>query len=177
MTPDLSFDGIDVYTAAIADGPATRREREQAAILAIVRAVFGPQAKLCHRENGAPYIAGADATVSVSHSRRTAVLAVDTSGRSIGIDIEEARGQLLRVAARVFSEAEIAVFGTGTAGLATAWTLKEAAYKCTGTAGLDFRTDIVLTPHARQLSAAGRTLEIAYSGPFGDQYMALVYEK
>ncbi len=177
MTPDLSFDGIDVYTAAIADGPATRREREQAAVLAIVRTVFGPQAKLCHRENGAPYIAGADATVSVSHSRRTAVLAVDPSGRSIGVDIEDARSQLMRVAPRVFSDSEMSFYGSSLGGLAVAWTLKEAAYKCAGKPGTDFRADIVLDPHSRRFTACGRTLEIASSGPFADQYLTLVYEK
>lgn len=71
--------------------------------MAIVAEVFGRR-ELCHRPDGAPFIPGSGASISVSHCQTLVVLAADRLGRNIGIDCETAsRGaQLGRVARNSF---------------------------------------------------------------------------
>lgn len=154
------------YFEDIDQGPSTRREREEAAVVRLVERVFGAGARRVHDPLGAPVIALPDGTVckeyvSLSHSRRTAALAVST--RRIGIDIEEERPQLDRVAARVLSDDELKHYLPLPHGLLRAWTLKEALYKAsralTG-AEIDFARQLHLpTPGdatARVCDASGR---------------------
>ena len=119
----------------------TRREAERAAVAALLEHAL-PGAVLSHTADGAPVIEGGP-YISISHSRTHAALAV-CSGAPVGIDIETQRAQLARVAPRVLSEAEMAVYGVSPEGLLQAWTLKEALYKAALTPGLDFRRDIRL---------------------------------
>ena len=122
---------IDIYFAPIEGGEGSRREREERAVQVLVREVFGQQARRMHTASGAPYIAGAEGAankyISISHSRLTAALAVADS--PIGIDLEEDRPQLVRVAPRVLSEEELEYYGGRPIGLLEAWTLKEALFK------------------------------------------------
>ena len=122
---------IAVYAAATAHFAAagTRHEIEQAAKMAIVAEVFGRR-ELCHRPDGAPFIPGSGASISVSHCQTLVVLAADRLGRNIGIDCETAsRGaQLGRVAAKFLSAAQSLAWGADEKHLLRAWTLKEAFY-------------------------------------------------
>ena len=138
-------DGICVYLAPIEAGEG-RREAERAAVAQLAVAAMRYPCAISHRADGSPYIEGADAEISVSHSRRCAALAMSRRGR-IGVDIEDIcrAGQLRRVAPRVLTEAEMAVYGCDDEGLLRAWTLKEAAYKAVAGAPADMR-DIAL-PH------------------------------
>lgn len=144
----------------------------------MIEAIFGPGTSLAHTDSGAPVLTGRHETISVSHSRTTAAIAVDRDGGNPGIDIEEPRPQLMRVAARVLSARELDAYGGSPDSLAKAWTLKEAAYKCAGVPGLDFRRDIVLPVFCSDfLTAAGKRLDILYSGKAGNEHLALVYLK
>lgn len=177
MEADFVFDGVEVYLASVEAGAGSRQERERAAVGAMVRGLFGDGAAIAHDAAGAPRLEGRPESISVSHSRRTAAIAVDRLGRAIGIDIEEARAQLHRVAARVLSAEELAAYGGSDETLAMAWTLKEAAYKCAGEAGLDFRRDISLPSVAQPgntVIAGGKALEILHCGAVGNEFMALV---
>lgn len=178
MKPFLSIDSIDIYLQPIASGPEARQIRERAAVAAILEGIFGPGTSLEHTDSGAPVLPRRSETISVSHSRSTAAIAVDRAGGKPGIDIEAPRPQLMRVAKRVLSAAEFDVYVTSLDSLAEAWTLKEAAYKCAGIPGLDFRRDIVLPePGAGFMTAAGMRLDILYSGTVGSEHLALVYRK
>ncbi|MCH5222288.1 MAG: 4'-phosphopantetheinyl transferase superfamily protein [Muribaculaceae bacterium] len=112
----------------------TRREREEIAIARLVKEAFGDKAERIHSSSGAPVISiggkiTADKSVSISHSRQHAVLAVAPSNTLIGVDIEEDREQLRRVAPRILSEEELAFYSSIPQGFLKAWTLKEALYK------------------------------------------------
>jgi 4'-phosphopantetheinyl transferase EntD len=122
-----------------------RRQAEREAVAHIVRTVFGNTAAIDHDENGAPRLTAADFSgyISITHSRRYAAVAIDYRA-PIGLDIEEPRQQLGRVAPRVLSAAEMAVYSATPEGLLQAWTLKEALYKAALTPGLDFREQIAL---------------------------------
>lgn len=119
----------------------SRREAEKAAVARLLEYAL-PGAVLAHTPHGAPIVAGGP-FISISHSRTHAALAV-CAAAPVGIDIETMRGQLPRVAPRVLSDAEMAVYGVSPEGLLQAWTLKEAIYKAALTPGLDFRRDIHL---------------------------------
>lgn len=141
---------------------SSRRTRERAAVAEIVARVFGQAARIGHYPDGAPLIEGREENISVSHSTRTAALAVSTGKAPIGIDIELYRSQLDRVAPRVFSPDELPYYSESEHRLLTGWTLKEAIYKAARTPGLDFRRDIRLGIPATSPSFTPDTLYLPY---------------
>ena len=118
----LSYDTLCVYLAAVQDIDRSRRERERKTVAALARHALSDCGELCHLPSGAPYVSNVEASISISHSRQTAALAVGLPGQSIGVDIESPREQLLNVAARVLSERELAIYGSDLHGLLAAWT-------------------------------------------------------
>lgn len=124
------FGPVELYSVEIedcAENGSGRREREREAVGRLVRAAFGPEAVLEHRADGSPIVAAArESQISVSHSRHLAVLAV--APVAVGVDIEEAREQLLRVAGRFMTPDERRHYPTAEL-ILKAWTLKEAAFK------------------------------------------------
>lgn len=180
MKPYLTIGTVDIYLCPVDDGPEQRRARERAATDSIIERIFGPDIKIEHTETGAPFLPGRPESISISHSRRTVALAVNRAGTPVGIDIEEARPQLEKVAPRVLSERETALYGPTAQTLVAAWTLKEAAYKCAGVPGLDFRHDISL-PNApvsgSEMIAAGKTLVTSVCAPTGNEWLSVVYLK
>lgn len=140
------FDNVSVYGCAV-EPSASRHAAETAAVVALVsecvrNGELPPGAAISHRESGAPYIEGTNASVSVSHCRELAMLAVHDGGLPIGIDAESANrgGQLERVAAKFLSEEQASSWGGEAALMLRAWTVKEAVYKCAGVAGLPLRS-------------------------------------
>ena len=127
-----------------------RRESECRAVEALLSHLL-PGATLSHLPSGAP-VADRPVCISVSHSRRIAVLAV--ASRPIGVDAEENRPeQLRRVASRFVTEAEEALCPS----LLHAWTAKEAAFKAVP--GLVALSDITLLS-AHEALAAGKRLSL-----------------
>lgn len=150
----LSFEvGITrIYADSIVvtDGQ-TRRQAERAAVAAIVDSII-PGATMGHDAEGRPELVlpadfnlGQSSTpfitesqklspasqifISVSHSRRWAVVAIDPT-RRIGVDVEDGdrNGQLTKIARRFLLPGEEELI-TPTFTLLHAWTAKEAAYK------------------------------------------------
>lgn len=115
---------MKVYLAEIEKGEAPRRQREVAAVRALVVKVFGPEAVLGHTSLGAPYIVGRPDFISISHSRHTVALMVDSA--PCGVDVEEERDNLKKVCRRILTEEEYCSFQDR---LLWAWTGKEALYK------------------------------------------------
>lgn len=139
MSQVIEINGdVKVFLAPIEAG-SKRRDAERAAAARLMEAAAEGPCEISHREDGSPYPSRGSMEISVSHSRHCVALAVSLRGR-VGVDIEEARiGQLRRVAPRVLTEAEMAVYGTDDEGLLRAWTLKEAAYKAVAGAPADLR--------------------------------------
>lgn len=166
------FGPVVVYTAELEQpGDASthgddRHRREREAVQALVRHAFGPGIALEHRADGSPWIeAFPGQHISVSHSRGLAVLAV--APMPVGVDVEDPRPTLLRVAGRFLSEAEHQHYST-LPQLLEAWTLKEAAFKA-------LRPGIPAT--AMPLPPAECPYTIIYSGPhpdFGTTHLAVV---
>lgn len=144
------------------DAPGGRRDAERSAVMAIVRGLFGADAAVGHRQDGSPVLECEDAPeVSVSHCRTMAVLAVGASAR-IGVDVEEWREQLRRVAPRFLSEEEKSLVQSDDA-LLRAWTVKEAVYKAANRPGLSL-ADILW--HGDEALACGRRFRLTFAGRF-----------
>lgn len=131
-------------------GPG-RSVAEQAAEKRLLREAFpdGPVPVIRHHASGAPYLdyargdapdttVGADGTplpaISISHSRRIAVMALAPHGTRLGIDTETAdrSEQLTRLAPRFLADSQMGYWSSEPAALFWAWTIKEAAYKAAG---------------------------------------------
>lgn len=151
------YSDITLAVAPIApDVTVSRSERERAVVARMAERLFGPEARIAHHEEGAPYIAGReDMSLSVSHSLGWAAVAFSDC-RCVGVDVEQWRDRLTRVAPRVLSPAEMAVYAASPDMLLRAWTLKEALYKAALTPGLDFRADIALPCDAAATTAVVR---------------------
>lgn len=127
-----NYGPVAVYTARIeapesAPRGADRILRERRAVQQLVEHAFGAGVALEHRADGSPWLPHSPQTyISVSHSRRLAVLAV--SPVPVGVDVEEPRATLLRIGARFLTQDEQKLYHT-LSGLLKAWTLKEAAFK------------------------------------------------
>lgn len=128
--------GAAIMTA----GFQSRREAEKAAVENIITSTFGNSATLSHAADGHPtlIVDGRDLTISISHCADEAVVAVSDEDSPIGIDIETAREQLRRVAARFLTDAE-SDRCRSLHDLLRAWTAKEAVYKAALTPGLALR--------------------------------------
>ena len=164
-----------LYVTALDPCVTPRREAEREAVQRLVRHVFGDDARPGHRDSGAPFVEGSALHISISHSRSAACLAVAADGAP-GVDIEEPREQLRRVAPRVLSAEELDVYGRSMTLLLRAWTLKEALYKAALTPGLDFRSDIALPLDLDDMTAkvCGREYDILLVDETPERTIALV---
>lgn len=183
----IPAEGVEIYTAPIAtDGSrGSRREAEKAAMARLVTTLFGPGATVAHSPDGAPRLilpgtATAAPEISISHSSHTVALAVGRARRPIGVDIEQPRQQLVRVAARFLAPEETAIHAASEENLLRAWTSKEAAFKAAGITGLtlaDIRLDATAS-HA--LIPAWPSVEIRishYPGPDGSLMALAIRDK
>lgn len=144
MTETQHFGDITLLIASIdRQDSETRREAERRVTNSLISQALKDAVTLIHLPSGAPCLEGSDMSISISHSTHYAAIAL-TETRKIGIDIEEPRPQLRKVASRVLSDPELEAYSTSDALLLQAWTLKEALYKAALTPGLDFRRDINL---------------------------------
>lgn len=144
------------------------------AVAALLEAAFGPGTQRSHRSDGSPYIAARpDVEISLSHCRTAAVLAVAPAenGR-IGVDIEQPREQLRRVARRFLSVEEQERHTTIEA-LQRAWTIKEAVYKAAAIPGLALAADIHLPTSAEPRACCrGRSYALT-TIPYADTLVTL----
>lgn len=133
-----------------------------AAWMDMARQIYGENGKENYREirhfdNGAPYVAGSMARISLTHCPGLLAIATlpDTpevplaeySDRAaLGIDAERCdRAQVLKVRERFLSSAELETISADSVpDNILAWTVKEAAYKAALTAALDMRYNIAI---------------------------------
>lgn len=124
------------------DETLSRRERERQAVARLLRELLGEGVKVEHRPSGAPYLPGHELFVSISHSARHAVVALNPTC-PVGVDAETLRPQLERVKEKFLSADEILRF-TSLPQLLRSWCIKEAAYKAAGIEGLPLVEGIVI---------------------------------
>lgn len=137
--------GVDAYSAE--EMCVEPRKREKMAVLRVFRQLTGIELQaFSHYSDGAPYVDGADMTVSVSHCHTHVAVAVGPADCALGVDIERWRDQLERVKQRFLSEASLRAWDNGRESLLRAWTLMEATYKAARINGLDIRNNLQMRP-------------------------------
>lgn len=153
-----------------------RSERERLTVSRIISNYISSKARIVHAPSGRPLLENADwLYISISHSADYVAVAFGHL-EGIGIDVEQPRTQLARVAPRVLSEAEMAVYGRNERLLLKAWTLKEALYKAALTEGVDFRRDIVLplSPDDTRATVCDRPFDIIHTDETAERTVSFV---
>lgn len=110
-----------------------------------------------HYQNGAPFLFGENSRISISHCDGLLVVATlpptpDINlgefqpAAGMGVDAErQDREQVLKIRERFLNRNECEMIPSDNVSLnVQAWTVKEAAYKASFIAGLDFREDIII---------------------------------
>lgn len=144
---------IRFLTCRLDDIPGTRSEREAAAKARLLCELLGPEARIEHYDDGAPYVAGRpDLCVSVSHSLEMCAMVV--ADQPVGIDVETLRPQLERVSRKFVAPGEEAA---DLETLRRLWMAKEAVYKLMRTPGLAL-TDIRV--QGSTATAPGRNIRL-----------------
>jgi phosphopantetheine--protein transferase-like protein len=92
-------------------------------------------------ENGKPFLPTIPLEISISHA--FPFVAVAFAPKPLGIDIEEKKEKIRKVAQRVFSEKELSFAHNNLDYLAQLWTAKEALYKAYSRKGIAFRENII----------------------------------
>jgi 4'-phosphopantetheinyl transferase len=103
-------------------------------------------------EAGKPFLKDSQHQVSLSHSFPYAAAQIHPT-HSIGIDIEQPKAKLLRIASRVLSLQEQKDAGHDPVKHCIYWCAKEAMYKIYGKRGLHFNSQLLIEPFG--LAAAG----------------------
>lgn len=119
----------------------TRREAITRAENRAIGLLYGENTKILHDLSGAPYLKlpkGKKRSFSLSHSHSMLALLDAPPDYSVGVDVEEFRSQIIRVAPRVMNPSEIALAGSFTEihpeqtvirTLTRIWCAKEAVFK------------------------------------------------
>lgn len=95
--------------------------------------------------HGKPFLTDADWQISLTHSYPYVAVQVQRHD-PVGIDLEQPKPKLYRIASRFLSAAELADAGTDLIKLCIYWSAKEALFKIAGTPGVIFSKDLVIEP-------------------------------
>ncbi|QHT70084.1 4'-phosphopantetheinyl transferase superfamily protein [Rhodocytophaga rosea] len=121
-----------------------------------------------------PHLAGYDFSVSVSHTSLYAAVIIHRS-RKVGIDIEQIKTKLIKVAPKFLSPAEITHAGTNLERLCMYWCAKEVLYKKYGKKNLSLKDEIYIHPfqHTQSGPVRGEIMPDGYKEPATIVYMKL----
>lgn len=102
-------------------------------------------------EFGKPFLKVHPHFISLSHSHPYVAAQIDVTG-AVGIDLEQPKAKLLKIAPRVLSPSEQANAADNITKHCVYWCAKEALYKIDGERGLHFSTQLNLAPFELQAS-------------------------
>jgi 4'-phosphopantetheinyl transferase len=102
-------------------------------------------------EYGRPFLNELPGHISLSHSYPY-VAAQIANTRPVGIDLEQPKQKLLRVAGRVLNPAELSDAGKDVAKTCIYWCAKEALYKIHGKGSLVFSRDLFVQPFQKEMN-------------------------
>lgn len=124
-----------------------KRQREKAAERLLLFRAFGHPVSLTYTKQGAPMVEGVDVNISISHTQRLVVLAIDDT-QVIGVDAELLdRPQVLKVRNKFLNDREQQFIAPDDlAAHVVAWTAKEAVIKAERNSAIDWTEGICLDP-------------------------------
>jgi len=108
-----------------------------------------PFAGIVKDDFGKPYLKSLPFQISLSHSYPYVAAVIDRN-KAVGIDLEQPKLKLARIAPRVLSEAEYGDAGDDTVKLCVYWCAKESLVKIHGKKDLTFASEIQISPFSLQ---------------------------
>lgn len=133
----------EIAAACIEKFSSEKRRLEWLAVRAMVAQLYGPAARVVYDATGRPALAGADISISISHTEGYAAIACSRDF-VLGLDVERPTRSVLSVAER-FIQAEVLcnMLPDEANRLALChWCAKEALFKITGNLGGNFKDNI-----------------------------------
>lgn len=142
--------GDEAYRQLSSQSLSTKRFCEQATTRLLLDRLDETRGGiLAHTTEGQPYLTNRPGHLSISHTRQWVAIAWHPT-HPVGIDIERLGVQIERVAARVFNENELQAHTDSPCShnlwLHLCWSAKEALFKAMPETGVDFRTQLHVTP-------------------------------
>jgi phosphopantetheinyl transferase len=119
---------------------STNQRKAFLAIRCLLKTLEVPLTDLYYETNGKPYLKSGT-YISISHAQNYAAVAL--SKTEVGLDIEQHRSKVKRVAHK-FVNPKDQLPTNGIPDLITLWCSKEAIYKALSIPGVSFRSDIVV---------------------------------
>lgn len=108
-----------------------------------------PFAGIVKDDFGKPYLKSLPFQISLSHSYPYVAAVIDRN-KAVGIDLEQPKLKLARIAPRVLSEAEYGDAGDDIVKLCVYWCAKESLVKIHGKKDLTFASEIQISPFSLQ---------------------------
>ncbi len=138
----------DFYRKAAQRFTSEHRRLEWLAVRVLLYTLSGEEKQIAYHPGGKPYLTDASASLSISHTKRYAAVALGAWGKEVGIDIEQYGERVRKVTHKFMREDEISsVFqGTDTWSLLLHWSAKETIFKCLNLSEVDFRNHIRILP-------------------------------
>ena len=115
---------------------------------AVMKSLQRPFQGITKDEFGKPYLTGYDLHISLSHSFPYVGVLIDEKA-SVGIDLEQPKEKLLRIASRVHHENELVDLGTDIVKHCIYWCAKESLVKLYGKKDLIFAENMFIEPFQR----------------------------
>ena len=124
-----------------------KRKKEYLAARLLLKKLLGYKPEIMYTETGKPVLNNSSLHISISHSAQ--LLTVILSEKKIGIDVENTKRNIDKVAKRFLHKDEFNHISTLTSSQETKtiyWSAKEAIFKCSDTQSIEFNEHIYIHP-------------------------------
>jgi len=124
-----------------------KRQSEYLATRLLLQQLLGEKTEITYQKSGRPQIKNGILNISISHSADLVVIFI--SDKSAGIDVEKVNRNIEPVAKRFLNKKELAWIeksGNIKDLMILYWGAKEAIFKCSNHAGVQFDTQIFISP-------------------------------
>lgn len=141
-------DGGSRYREAMTRFSSPSRRLEWMAVRVLLYTLTGEEKDIDYHPSGKPFLRDASAAISISHTRGYAAVLLNDSGVEMGIDIEQFRDRVRKVASRFMRADEpVALYqGTDLWSLLLHWSAKESIFKCLNAEEVDFLDHLRISP-------------------------------
>lgn len=142
----LPAEGCDEYLQGMEAFTSEARRKEWLAVRVLLFEMLGEMRTVCYEPGGKPYWEDCSASLSISHTKGYVSAIVGKDCETVGIDIEQCKNRVLKVAHKFIREEERSRIPAGKELLHSLliWSAKEVMFKCMDTSGVDFRKHLLV---------------------------------
>ncbi len=139
--PHVYAEGLQAFSSAW-------RRQEWLAVRVLLYTLLGEEKEIAYHPSGKPYLKDGSASISISHTKGYAAVALGAPVREVGIDIERFGERVRKVVSKFMRDDEQPVDyqGTDIWSLLLHWSAKEAVFKCLNAREVDFQEHLRILP-------------------------------